>query len=861
MKKISIVLNLIFFATLIIFAGNKSENKFSISLDKNWYLIKNSDFPGIAKIQNGNDILKYKNINSDIPATVLAAMVNAGVYKNIYFDKGLEKIDKAQFKESWWYLKEFSINEKNDFYSLLLEGVNYQANVYLNGNLIADTNVVEGPFAIKKIEVTKYLKEKNILAIQVYPPVRGDLTIGFVDWNPPAPDNSMGLWRGVKLLRSNMVEMIDPFVYSNLSDDNKNAKIVFETTLKNNSEKLQTAELKIEFANKTFIKEIKLNASEKLFIQLTEKEFQALNVNNPELWWPNGYGKQVLHNLTAKVKVNNKLSASETIRFGIRKFEDYYNEAGHRGYKVNGKNILIKGAGWVDDLLLADSDQKVRYQLEYVKEMNHNTVRLEGFWGKNKTIYNVCDELGLMIMIGWSCQWEWQGYCGRPETDFMSIDTPKDIELNRNAYIDQVRWLRNHASVFLWVFGSDKMPVQELEQKLRDDLKVYDRTRPILASCKNWYPEGKHINVSKISGHPGVKMLGPYAYVTPNYWYEDTTAGGAYGFNTETGTGQQVPPMVTLKKMLPEKNLWPMDEMWNYHCGRNEFNTLNSFLPAFKARYGEFNDALSFTKYNQLSNYEAMRPMFEAFAVNFNHSTGIVQWMLNSAWPEMYWQLYDWYLMPNGAYYGSKNACRNLNIVYNYGNQGIYVINHNYQNYDNLKAEIKIYDLNSKLITSEVIDVNINENQSKKIYSILENNISTNNYFVDLRIINGKDRINNFYWLSKTKDVHDYAKSDWYYTPFKSFADYKELRKLQSVKPQIKTIVKNNEVIVRLKNTSDKIAFFLEAQLNDKNTNDVVLPHIWSDNYITLLPGEEREIKVKYFNKNIKPEVIINTLN
>lgn len=136
-------------------------------------------------------------------------------------------------------------------------------------------------------------------------------------------------------------------------------------------------------------------------------------------------------------------------------------------------------------------------------------------------------------------------------------------------------------------------------------------------------------------------MLGPYDYVTPNYWYLDTKHGGAYGFNTETGPGPQIPTIETLTKMFPKDSIWPINSLWNYHSGRHEFNTINKYLNAMNERYGKSSNIDDFLRKAQLSNYEAIRPMFEAFAVNKSNAGGIVQWMLNAPWPKFFWQLYD----------------------------------------------------------------------------------------------------------------------------------------------------------------------------------------------------------------------------
>ena len=211
---------------------------------------------------------------------------------------------------------------------------------------------------------------------------------------------------------------------------------------------------------------------------------------------------------------------------------------------------MIKGAGWVDDLMLNDSDQKVKDQVRYAKHMNLNTLRCEGFWGRNETLFNAADENGILIMIGWSCQWDWTGYCGREETKYSCVTTPEDIELQSREFNDQVVWLRNHPSIFVWALGSDKYPNPQLMKRVTEYLDKSDPTRPRLISTQ-WIEVTKEENVDNIYEDSRVKMFGPYAYEPPIYWYIDTTHGGAYGFNTETGPGPQVPPLESLKKMLP----------------------------------------------------------------------------------------------------------------------------------------------------------------------------------------------------------------------------------------------------------------------------------------------------------------------
>ncbi len=809
-----------------------------------------------------------------VPSTVLNTLVKNGVYSDVFFSNNLEKIPTEQFKVSWWYRTEFEIDAQNTNcnYQLVFEGLNYRANIWLNGSLIAASDTTEGSFRIFKINLdTHTVSEKNALAVEIFPPSPTDLTIGFVDWNPWAPDNNMGIWRGVKLLCSKAISLQNVFVQTTFNDETfTTAKLQITADLVNLSDTEVETEIEGKIENIKFSQKYTLAAREHKIINFTPENVKELTLKSPRLWYPNNLGEPNLYELELCAKVDEEISDIKKERFGIRKVEQYINNEGHKGYRINGKKVLIKGAGWVDDLMLADSDEKVEAQIKYAKHMNLNTIRLEGFWGNNKTIYEKADEHGILLMIGWSCHWEWTGYCGRPETEFMCISSPEDIDLQSKAYIDQVVWLRNHPSIFLWVFGSDKLPTPELEQKLTDYMKIADPSRPILGCCKYQDFGTNHFNISKISGPTAVKMLGPYAYVTPNYWYIDTIAGGAYGFNTETGPGPQVPPLESIKKMIPQENLWPIDTIWNYHLGRNEFQTLNRYLAAFNARYGEAQSVEEFAFKSQVSNYEAIRGMFEAFAANKYKSTGVIQWMLNSAWPEMFWQLYDWYLMPNGAFYGTKTACQPLSLIYNYKNKNIYLSNDYNRDYTNLQAEIRVFDINSKEVFSENVKVDISETESKQIFEMPSlTNISTT-YFIDLRL-KGNDATEisrNFYWLSTKDDVPDFEKTEWHCTPYKSYGDFNLLNTMAKAEVVVNHHFENKgeetEITVEIENKSEVIAFFIEFQLINENTNQSILPIFWNDNYISLLPHEKRTLSASFStktNSNIKPKFAYKGMN
>lgn len=855
-------INSVILISLILLSCSKKEPLFYESnLNSGWTIQSSSIVNSL-----GNEISKT-GFNTqgwyscNIPATVFAALSQAGEYKDIYYSNNLEKVKTERFQTSWWYRKEFTLkNFENDLnHVIVFQGLNYRANIWLNGTLIAKADTIENPFRIFKISLDKNLvKDNNTLAVEVFPPSSNDLTIGFVDWNPPAPDKNMGLWRGVKIICSGQVSLNNIYVRSDVDTASlKSAKISIGFELNNHSTLSKRAKVVAEFDGVKVEKDFETAANGIIEGSFNSEEFQQLNLKEARLWWPNGMGNPELYTLNISASVDGIVTDRKSIRFGIRSIGQFTNKDGHKGYKVNGKKVLIKGAGWVDDLTLADNDQKVKAQVEYTRHMNLNTIRLEGFWGNSEKLYDYADENGMLIMLGWSCHWEWEGYCKRPETAFMSI-YPNEFKLHNQSYADQVMWLRNHPSVFLWVFGSDKLVPTDLEKMLNETLAEIDPSRPILTSCKGVDADDIFQNISKWSGPTGVKMRGPYEYVTPNYWYLDTHYGGAFGFNTETGPGPQVPPLESLQSMLPADSLWPpTNNAWNYHCGRNEFHTLNRFLNAFNNRYGESSNVDDFAKMCQVSNYEAIRPMYEAFAVNKFNATGVIQWMLNSAWPEMYWQLYDWYLMPNGAFYGTRSACRPLNIVYNYGNKSICLTSELIEQQKNLKAEIKVFDTKSNLLFDKTIHADLEPNTSKEILKLSAIKGLSTTYFVDLRLFKNdtSNVATNFYWLSTQEDKLDIKRTEWFYTPNSGYADLKDLRKLEKARIHSNAvfIIAGDKIKAKvvLKNHSSNIIFFINMSIKGDKSGKTVLPVFWDDNYISLLPRESRTINAWVYSKDL----------
>jgi exo-1,4-beta-D-glucosaminidase len=774
----------------------------------------------------------------------MAALVSSGRYLDLYLGTNLENVDTGQFQSPWWYRTEFEVTaeEAAKVARLQFAGINYTADIWLNGEQLAARDVIVGAFRTHELEVSgRLMPGRNALAVVVYPPQPGDFTIGFVDWNPRPPDNNMGIWRPVTLHLTGDVSLDDVFVQTDVDLETlASAGVIVSAVVRNHGESELRSKVRGRIEDIEFDAELVLAPHESQRVRFTPEDYDVLALDAPRLWWPYTLGEPNLYSLALTAEVGGKVSDTAETTFGIREFGTYFNDQGHRGFTVNGEPVLIRGGGWVDDLLLSDTHEKIDAQLAYVKQMHLNTIRLEGFWGSSQYLYDAADREGIFIMPGWSCQWEWESYVGKPVSeDYGGVLEPEEMDLVAASLADQIHWLRNHPSIFTWVLASDLLPHPDLERRYQKLLAEVDTTRPPLVSC-GW-------RESEVSGPSGVKMNGPYDWVPPVYWWSDRENGGAYGFNTETGPGPQPPPLESIRRMIPPEHLWPIDGVWDFHCGRGEFSDMNRYIEALDRRYGPSEGVEEFLFKAQAANYEAIRPMFESFAVNRPLTTGLIQWMLNSAWPETYWQLYDWYLMPNGAFYGTRAASQPLNLSYNYADETVYAVNDSRFANQGLTAIVRAFDLSAREIFNQDYGVELPPARSQPLVSLADLESPTSVWFLDLRLLDGSggEVARNFYWLSTKPDVLDYDNNLWYVTPTKSFANFTALDELPEVELELSASGSDDTVNVRLVNPSDALAFFVELRVVDADGSSI-LPVLWDDNYVSLLPGESRELMARF---------------
>ena len=760
-----------------------------------------------------------------VPNTVAGALNQAGYFGPAILEKEAYKaIDKSIFDDAWVYTTLFG-RQKGMRHVLRFEGLNFYADIELNGQPIATSDTCFGTFAVREFDVTPLLKRQNRLKVTLRRAQSGDLNHGFADWNPRPLDESMGIIRPVTLICTPDVQVADVYVKPIVDPDNlSEARVLVNSFLVNRSEHAADGEVSGVFEGGSFSVPVHLEAGE-------SKEVSAeVEVEDPRIWWTREMGSPELYHLDVSFQAEGRVSHHRSVRFGIRSITGEIDPFGHRLFKLNGQPVLVKAGGWSDDLLMQDTAESIGRQLELSADMGLNCIRFENIWGTEDTVYDLCDSLGLMAMVGWSCQWEWESYCGLPEVrHYGCINDERSEALAVRYFHDQLIRLRNHPAVIGWLTGSDCIPNPRLEKQY---LALYEALdyRPYVCSASS---------LGSLAGPSGMKMEGPYEYVGPDYWWVDTRRGGAYGFNTETGPGLNLPQEGSLRRMLGAELAWPLEEsVWDYHCtASNSYMNNTDFLEeAMAASYGEATDLQDFIRKAHAMDYDSTRSMYEAFRGNLPNTTGIVMWMLNSAWPSLYWQLFDWYGVPTAGYFGTKTACLPLQLVFNYAGNSVYAVN-DVQPDTPLEARLRVFAADGKtLLRDETRQVVSRARQPEKVFEGIAGPC-----FVALDL-DGQPA--NFYCIPAKNNVYDWDSADWWGLNMLEHADMRFVSALPEARLQMACAPAGDGLDVTLTNTSETLAY--QNILTATGPDGLLVPGVvWDHNFVTLLPGESRTLHAR----------------
>ena len=833
-------------------------------LNKDWQIINSSKIEDLPEKHSlpGYDT-NYWN-HSDIPQTALGSLVDSGRVNDPYFGNNLlglagiaykqrglfcneEMPESSPYRNSWYFRKEFYLEKIGHSKRIWLcfDGINYSANLWINGTLFRSKEEFKGTFRRFCFDVSEEMKlsRRNVIELEIFPPSPTDLSISWADWNPYPPDKNMGIWQDVYLLATGNIRLENAAVFSKLNDSMNQAALEVRVFAYNgNTEQSKfslIARIEGDGCKIQIERPVILNPKERKEIVLNKDEFSELTLNEPRLWWPSHYGEPYLYKLSLFSVEDDGISDAEVLKFGVNEIKSELNDEGNFLLKVNRMPFLVLGAEWTPDLLLRRDNKKLEDQLVLAKDIGLNAIRLEGKLDSDY-LFELTDRLGILVIAGWNCGDIWEKW------DKWSED---HVNVALHSLEDQLLRLRKHPSIATWMNGSDFHPPAEIENKYLNIAKNVGWNKPITSSAT--------AAVSSVSGPTGVKMPGPYDYVPPHYWYEATNLGGAKGFITETCPGPSLPLEEEIRRFIPDNKLWPPNDVWDIHCGLNEFHDISRFIYSVNNRFGKSTELRDFLWKSQAAMYETERAMFEAYVRNRYSSTGVIHWMLNSSWPNLIWHLYSYYLIGNSSYFAVKKALEPLHVQYCYDDKFVTVINRTNVRYPDLEVEAKILNSNSTVLDVISTHVSVDGDHNAQAFNIDREGYDDDVIFVNLLL---KDKTGavvsrNLYWLPRKNDVLDYPNTQFFHTPIKDFADLSKLAVLQKVTIEASYVTERKDnwtvMSINLRNTAKEMAILTRIRLLDTENLKEVSPVFYSDNFVTLVPGDPLTVKAVFKTKLI----------
>jgi exo-1,4-beta-D-glucosaminidase len=858
----------------------------TIELAENWKLTSanNLQLSGAAI-----SLLDYQDTGwhtiRRMPATVLEILEEDGVYPNLYVGKNMaENVPQDLYTQDWWYRTTFEAPAEHAVYVLEFPGINYRAEIWLNGHLIADSKRVVGMYSAHELNATHWIEpgQRNTLAVKVTPEraiqdVNGvELADSWFDWlnwkylgyrGPRGknshgisfvPDRNAGIWKPVYLKVSGELTLSHPFVNTELSLlQTTSAKLTVYASLGNPSSRQVKGILRgtISRPGKTtiqFEQTIALGPGEERQASFTPQQFPQLVVSDPDLWWPYSIGNPSLYDLGLEFLEKNKLSDAAHIRFGIRSITQYrdhdeqFSDVGKGGnfyLKINGKDFLVRGAVYTPDLLYRYDPDREAAVLRYAKDLGLNMLRWESKIS-SEHIIELADEQGMPLMFGWMCCNQWEMWDQWDE---------EDHRVAEESLRSQIAMLRQHASVWIWANGSDGLPPDPVLNAYHNILTNLHWQNAAVDTVSSFAKDERGERKWN-----GIHMEGPYSWRPPTYWFSGRYAASR-GSCAEQGDNEHIPTYESLKKFIPVDKLWPINETWYFHSGANTGNdTLINIQKAIDRRYGSSGGAEEFARKAQLAHFENTRAQFEAFAANgwANHKMTIY-WMLNSHWPSFFGNIFDYYLSPGGAYYGAKTGLRPLSVVFDSYATGdhrqakITVVNQTPMERRNLRVRVRVYDLQGKLREDRHAEnLQVDPGGAVQAMTLPRFPDSSQVFFVRCQLLDADGRVltENVYWQSqKDDDVGDPKNDSAFGLKLVSWADMTPLNTMPQVLLELSAKHSSssveNIVTIRLHNPSEHIAFFERAEITSAKDGDELLPLEYDDNYVTVFPGETVEIR------------------
>lgn len=809
-----------------------------------------------------------------VPRTLAAAYQDAGlIAADVFQGTQLADVDVALMPQcinsSVWWRGTFTLPAApaSAAAQLVFHGINYKANVFVNGQQLGDAGWVQGAYRRFEFPLPATLAPRdgqsaNAVAVEVFaavndvfPPINNstDLSPSFIDWSRPPPDRNMGLWRAVELVLSPSPVVLDPHpvVETQLQVINSTltvAHITVGAVLSNQAPEPVNGSLLVALEAVTAAAApcrvaVALAPHETRLVLLSNLSCPALAMANAPLWYPFQMGEPRLLALNITFEAAAPLASPPTltVRTGLRQVTTDLDAHGSRRFFVNNRRFFVRGAGWASDLFQRSDPARLQAQLAYVRHMGLNLVRLEGQFEPD-VFFEQASELGLMVMPGLPCCNSFQHWPAWSNTT---------VQVARATLASLVQRLRRFPANLVFLYGSDLPPPPFVEHTYLGVFEAEHWPAPVLSAAA--------AATTVYGGPSGVKMNGPYDdFVPPNYWSDPRAfaLGGAAGFATEISAAAGPMLYSTLQTALPPADLWPINADWFFHCGnpRGLFRNNSRLQTAMTARYGAAVSAQDYSRKAQLLAYEANRAMLEAYSANKDTgATGIVVWMLNSAWLQMSWNLFSYDLAPTGAFFGVRAALQPATLTFQYATSALVAINSGYTAVNLTQAEACLFSRNGSLLLLNSTQplAQLPPDSSTALRPLALPAARTETTFLRLQLLaNGTVVSRSVYWLPAAFDVVNYTDPSPFFVAVSQSANMTDLGALAPASVHALGVTLNNtNAAFVLSNGAGAVAFFVHlrivADTPGGQTMDVQ-PILWSDNFITLLPNEQVSVSATF---------------
>ena len=841
---------LIFFILFIASLNVQAQQRYE--LNSGWLCTNIKDAHATGNQISSTNFVLNNWLPATVPGTVLTTLLNNKKVPDPFYGMNNERIadiyKTGNEHYTYWFVKDFT--EKavgNEQVWLQFRGVNYKADFFLNGKKI-NAQQHEGMHIRANYNITKFLSPngKNRLAVIVYPPdfpgnpnggqggdgtIAKGLTTQYTagwDWIQPIRDRNTGIWDKVTIEKTKGINILNPHVVTLVPGKRepgakqKPAIIKVSSELENPTASAFSGVLQYEIAGKTVSKAVAIPAGKKVEIY-----FADLALENPKLWWPSGYGKQDLYPVNIKFLKEGQVLDQENLTVGIRQIDNIWNaHTQSMGAYINGQKIFIKGGNWIiSDAMLRFSDARYDAEVRYHKDMNLNLIRI---WGgailERPEFYNACDKYGLLVFqdfwFSGDCNGRWVDPM-KKEDQWTRRNYPDNHPLVLTAIEDQVKMIRNHASLAFWCGGNEITPPEDILNPIKNDiLPRLDGTRKFFD-----FSNSDEMSYNSIGGNGD----GPYGIQDPkSFWAVKT-----FPYNSEVGS-VGVGDYESLERFIPKENMIAPqfnskpDSVWDYHKYIGYDQYINP--------YGKAKNAQDFAMKAQLVNYDQYRALMEGFSNKmWDWYTGSIIWKTQNPWTSLRGQMYDYYLDPNACLYGLRKGSEPLHIMMNPLDSMVTVVNNGLSDRNNLMVQAKVYDMDGKDYFYSQVFNSIGASSVRRFFPLndfLKKMDQKNGVFVSLKLMNEKQEVlsENIYWLAD-KD-----------------GNYKGLQDLKSAALKVNAVKKSNgKVEVALSNPAgNPVAFFNRVALVDSQTGKRILPAFYDDNYVSVLPGENRVITIEY---------------